>query len=270
MESPSHGSALPEVRRYLERSPVASAVVAGPAHQLVFMNAAFRGMSAGADASASIGEEIGQAIPAAARSQLRTLLDGVRGDGAMVHDVRLAMTADGAARGESAPWLCDAWPVIEDGVPADCLVVALRTARRRGHSTRQRAITERCCCRHCGNRSWPSARTRRGRAPSGWPTRAAVRHVPGAGDGARCRRDSRTAPGRRLVHRRRGPAGRVRRRLAIMHADPAKDALARSLAGHWTPITGDPIGAPLVAESRTSMIVYGETEAVLAAAAHDL
>jgi signal transduction histidine kinase len=270
MESPSQGSAPPEVRRYLERSPVASAVVAGPTHQLVFMNAAFRGMSAGADASASIGEEIGQAIPAAARSQLRTLLDGVRGDGAMVHDVRLAIAADGFARGDSAPWLCDAWPVIEDGVPADRLVVALRTARRRGRSARQRAITERLLLSALREQEL-AERADAARARAVWAADTSRRlgtsleletalgavatvALPEAGAWSIVDVDQ--------------PGGSWRR-LAIMHADPAKDALARSLAGHWRPIAGDPIGAPLVAESRTSMIVHGETEAVLAAAAHD-
>jgi signal transduction histidine kinase len=59
------------------------------------------------------------------------------------------------------------------------------------------------------------------------------------------------------------------RRLAIVHPDPPKDALARSLAGHWEPAAGDPIGAPLVAQSRTSTIVGRATQTVLAAAAHD-
>jgi signal transduction histidine kinase len=269
-DAPGAGSALPDVHRYLERSPVASAVVAGAAHQLVFTNAAFRRMCAGAGAYASIGEGIGQAIPAEARSQLHTLLDGVRDGCAMVHDVRLGATADGPARSDTATWLCDAWPVVGDSEHVDFLVVALRTARRRGRATRQRAITERLLLTALREQELAErADVARGRAV--WVADASRRlgtsleletaygaiatvALPDTGAWSIVDVDQ--------------PGGSWRR-LAIVHPDPAKEALARALAGHWRPAAAEPIGAPLVAQSRASMIVDDDTESVLAAAAHD-
>jgi signal transduction histidine kinase len=269
-EVPGARSAPADVRRYLERSPVASAIVAGVAHELVYMNAAFRRMSAGAAASASIGEGIGQAIPAQARSQLHALLDGVRGGGGMVHDAPLGVTADAPARRATATWLCDAWPVVEDSQQVDCLMVALRTARRGGRATRQRAITERLLLtalreQELAERAdvararavWVADASRRlGTSLELETAYAAIATVALPEVGAWSIVDV-------------GQPGGSWRRLAIVHPDPAKETLARSLAGHWVPAAGDPIGAPLVAQSRASMIVEQDTQVVLAAAAHD-
>jgi signal transduction histidine kinase len=262
---PGAGPALPHVRGYLEGSPVASAVVAGPTHELVFMNAAFRQMSAGTDTSAALGEQIGQATPPEARAELHALLDGVRGGGGMVHDIRLGGPAD-----QPATLLCDAWPVIEDGQQVDCLVVTLRTAYRGGRATRQRAITERLLLtalreQELAERAdvararavWVADTSRRlGTSLELEMAYSAIATVALPEVGAWCIVDV-------------GQPGGDWRRLAIVHPDPAKEALARALAGHWGPAAGDPIGAPLVAQSRVSMIVDEGTDSILSAAAHD-
>jgi signal transduction histidine kinase len=259
------GPALPYMRRYLEGSPVASAVVAGATHELVFVNAAFRRMSAGTDTSAAIGEQIGQAVPPAARSELNALLDGVRGGGGMVHDVRLGGTAD-----RPATWLCDAWPVVEDSEEVDFLMVALRTAYRGGRATRQRAITERLLLTALREQEL-AERADVARARAVWVADASRRL------GTSLELETAYAAVATVALPEMGAwsivdvgqPGGPWRRLAIVHPDPAKETLARSLAGHWVPAAGDPIGAPLVAQSRASMIVDEATESVLAVAAHD-
>jgi signal transduction histidine kinase len=269
-ELPGARSAPPDVRRYLERSPVASAIVTGVAHELVYMNAAFRRMSAGAAASATIGEGIGQAIPAQARSQLYALLDGVRGGGGMVHDAPLGVTVNAPPRKDAATWLCDAWPVVEDGQQVDCLMVALRTARRGGRATRQRAITERLLLTALREQEL-AERADVARARAVWVADASRRL------GTSLELETAYAAVATVALPEMGawsivdvdqPGGSWRR-LAIVHPDPAKETLARSLAGHWGPAAGDPFGAPLIAQSRTSIIVDQDTQVVLEAAAHD-
>jgi signal transduction histidine kinase len=265
VSGPAAGPALPYLRRYLGGSPVASAVVAGAAHELVFMNAAFRQISVGPDTSAAIGEQIGHAVPPGARSELHTLLDGVRSGRGMVHDVRLGGTAD-----QPATWLCDAWPVVEDSEQVDSLVVALRTAYRGGRATRQRAITERLLLTALREQE-VAERADVARTRAVWVADASRRL------GTSLELETAYGAVATVALPEIGawsivdvdqPGGSWRR-LAIVHPDPAKETLARALAGQWGPAAGDPIGAPLVAQSRAPTIVEETTDAVLAAAAHD-
>ncbi len=67
-----------------------------------------------------------------------------------------------------------------------------------------------------------------------------------------------------------GPtAGPTVRRLAVVHADPAKQALARELERGYPPAGEDPIGAPVVLRTRESQLVPEVTDELLVAAAHD-
>ncbi|HEX8242914.1 MAG TPA: ATP-binding protein [Longimicrobium sp.] len=57
------------------------------------------------------------------------------------------------------------------------------------------------------------------------------------------------------------------RRLAVVHPDPAKQALARRLAAGWPPEADDPLGAPVVVRTGHTEIIAHVTEEVLQAAA---
>ena len=57
------------------------------------------------------------------------------------------------------------------------------------------------------------------------------------------------------------------RRLAVVHPDPQKQALARRLAAGWPPEADDPLGAPVVVRTRQTEIIAHVTEEVLVAAA---
>jgi len=59
------------------------------------------------------------------------------------------------------------------------------------------------------------------------------------------------------------------RRLAVVHPDPSMQALARRLASGWPPEVGDPLGVPLVAQTRRAEIVEEVTDEMLVEAAHD-
>jgi len=59
------------------------------------------------------------------------------------------------------------------------------------------------------------------------------------------------------------------RRLAVVHPDPTMQGLARRLASGWPPEVGDPLGVPLVAQTRRAEIVEEVSDEMLVEAAHD-
>jgi signal transduction histidine kinase len=263
---PSHAL----VRHFLEHAPVAAAIVSGAAHGCVFTNAEFRRLSADADAYAGIGEPIADALPAGARAEVNALLDRVRRDGVAAHEVRVGYLPGGAGRRHAPAWLCDVWPAAEEGARLDYLVLTMRQAQRHDVTRmRHRALTERLLltalreqdlARRSDNAraraAFLSETSRRLGASFELATAyAAVATVALPVPGAWSIVDVDQSNG-------------MWRRLAIAHPDPAKEGLARELTGHWSPAPGDPIGVPLIAQSRESTIVAADTEVVLASAAH--
>src|SRR5690349_19734607 len=57
-------------------------------------------------------------------------------------------------------------------------------------------------------------------------------------------------------------------RLAIVHPDPAKEALVRGLERIWLPQPGDPFGVPLMMQSPHATVIADDIDVVLAASAH--
>jgi PAS domain S-box-containing protein len=57
------------------------------------------------------------------------------------------------------------------------------------------------------------------------------------------------------------------RRLAIIHPDPTKQALAEQLRDGWPPLRDDPLGVPSAIRTRQSQVVYPVTDETLVAAA---
>jgi PAS domain S-box-containing protein len=57
------------------------------------------------------------------------------------------------------------------------------------------------------------------------------------------------------------------RRLAIIHPDPTKQALAEQLLEGWPPLRDDPLGIPSAVRTRKSQIVFPVTDEMLTAAA---
>jgi signal transduction histidine kinase len=58
-------------------------------------------------------------------------------------------------------------------------------------------------------------------------------------------------------------------RLAIVHPDPAKEALVRGLERVWLPQPGDPFGVPLMMRSPHVTVIADDIDAALAASAHN-
>jgi signal transduction histidine kinase len=263
-------ASLRPLRRYLEHAPTASAVVSGAGHVLVFANAAFRRLSERAETAADVGVPIADTLPTGVHEGLSALLDRVRRDGIAAHDARLGGSTGRDGRIPRSTWCCDVWPVVEEAGRLDYLVVSIRAARR-GEPTRarQRALTERLLLTALREqeqaRRADDARERAvflaessRRLSASFEQEAAYAAVaavvlPGLGAWS-------------IVDVAQ-PNG-AWRRLAIVHPDPTRRGLIRELDGHWSPAPGDPLGAPLVAQSREATIVEGNTDAVLATAAH--
>ena len=250
---------LPLVRHFLEHAPVASAVVSGAAHGCVFTNAAFRRINANADAYAGRGDPIADALPADAHDEVNALLDRVRRDGVAAHHARIGLL-----------WLCDAWPVMGEFGRLDYLVVTLRQAQRREVTRmRHRAITERLLLTALREQD-TARRADNARARAVFLAETS-RRLGGSFELATAYAAVATValpvPGAWSIVDVDQTNG-AWRRLAIAHPDRTKEGLAGELAGHWSPAPGDPIGAPLIAQSRASTIVASDTETVLAGAAH--
>jgi len=57
------------------------------------------------------------------------------------------------------------------------------------------------------------------------------------------------------------------RRIAVLHPDEAKRVVAQALCERWRPATTDPIGVPAVMAGRAPLLLHGDPDTVLAAAA---
>src|SRR5579862_271559 len=221
-------ASLALLQRFLERAPVAAAIVSGAAHGGDFTNAEFR------------------RLPADARDEVHTLLDRIRQTGVATHHARIGLL-----------WRCDAWPVTDDVGRLDYLMATVRKAPRRAVTRkRHRAVTERLLltalyaqdlARRADNARaqavFLAETSRRLGASFELATAyAAVATVALPVTGAWSIVDVDQLDG-------------AWRRLAIAHPDPTKETLVRELDGHWSPAPGDPIGVPLIAQSRVATVV---------------
>lgn len=214
-------SFLAALERSLGHAPVAFAVTDGPTHTLRYANAPFRRLQSAGEIA--IAREVSSDERVAV---LAPLLDRAFRRGALVHDRMI---------GPTARWSCTAWPIATGPGAPEGLVVEVRDAAyiqriRAG----QRAIAERLLlgalreqdaaseARATGERSAYLASLGRDLAVSldTTATRNVVRHVRLPRPGTWCIVD--------LVE----PNGMVHR-LAVIHPDPAKHVLARSLSDRW-------------------------------------
>jgi signal transduction histidine kinase len=258
------------VRRYLEHAPVASAVVSGAAHVIVVANAAFRYLSQSAEAGAAPDVPLADTLPRGAQAGVLALLDRVRRDGIAVRNARVRAPGGRGGPRSRAAWCCDVWPVIAGAGRLDYLVVAIRASRRSDLGrVHQRTIAERLLL--TALREQDQARladTSRARAVF---LADASRRL-----GASFELDAAFAavaqvalptPGAWCVVDVVQPNGSWHR-LPIVHPDPLKARLVRELDGHWSPAPGDPLGIPLMSQSRTTTIVDADRADVLSTAAH--
>lgn len=254
---------MASLARHLAFSPVAFAVAEGPAHTLIYSNAAFHELRS-ADNIA-----IGDVKPGRERetTDLLPLFDRAFREHATIRDELLS--PPGA---DQPHWACTVWPIPATAGAPERLVVELRDASYVNAAlARQRSIAERLLL--SALREQDTARD----------ALAASRRATFLASASRELAMSLDQEGtREMVRRRTLPregtwcivdviesTGAIHR-LAVIHPDPSKQALASTLADHWDPKPGDPIGAPVVAAvgGGPPMVITHDSGDALEAAAH--
>jgi signal transduction histidine kinase len=250
---------MTSLARHLAFSPVALAVTEGPAHSIVYANAAFRALRA--SRRIAVGHVKTGAEPET--TNLLPLLDRAFRESAIIRDELLS--PPGA---EQPHWACTVWPIPASGEPAR-LVVELRDASYlQAALARQRTIAARLLLSalreqdtaqvaiDANRRATFLASASRDLAMSlnQEGTREMVRRRALPREGTWCIVDVIESTG--SLHR-----------LAVIHPDPSKQALADTLMDSWEAKPGDSIGAPVVATTGPTIITH-ESGAALEAAAH--
>ena len=230
----------PPVKAQVAFAPVAFAVTEGPGHRLRYANAAFRDLQGSGDVG--IGRAMFDAPPGV---DLTPLLERALFTADVVYDELHAPGERTAPR-----WNCTVWPVSADDSSPEGLVIEIRdVAYLDGPLARQRALAERLLL---------GAMREQDRALLEKATaRDAVEVSRRAGLLAAASRELATsldeAATRDTVSRRVLPGndtwcivdlvepdGHIQR-LAVVHPNPAKNRLARTLVGRWSANTADPL-----------------------------
>ena len=255
-------SVVKSLARHLAFSPVALAVTEGSGHVLRYANRAFQELQRSGEIAIGKAPEGGWG----AATDLTPLLDRALAGAETVRDESLAAPA-----GASQRWSCTVWPYPSDDSVPEGLVMEVRDAGYvEGALARQRAIAQRLLlgalreqdlardALAAGDRAKFLASASRDLAMSldQDATREIVRRRALPRDGAWCIVDVIESNGG--LHR-----------LAVVHPDPMKQELARTLTDDWIPTPGDPIGAPTMmgsVGSEPKVITHDSGQALIAAA----
>lgn len=255
-------SVVASLARYLALSPVAFAVTEGPAHMVRYANSAFLELLRDGEIAIGLPPGGGQGHAA----DLTPLLDRALGEAQVVREEGLAPTAGGSVR-----WMCTVWPYPSDDLVPLGLVMEIRDAGYvEGALARQRAIAEQLLLgalrEQDSTRDALAASDRAGFLATASrdlamsldqdATREIVRRRALPRDGTWCIVDVIESNG--AIHR-----------LSVVHPDPEKQELARTLTHDWTPAPGDPIGAAsIMGPGVEPMIITHESGDALITAAH--
>jgi signal transduction histidine kinase len=249
------------VGKHLAFAPVAFAVTEGPAHALLYANAVFQRLQSTGDIS--LGPRAARGPPSGA--DLTPILDRV------FRSARTERDAIVTAAGETtASWTCTVWPIPGSRDTPQKLVIEVRELELvEGAKIRQRAIAERLLlsalreqdvardAQDATTRARYLAKASRDLSMSldESATRDTVRRLTLPRPGTWCIVDVVESNG--AIHR-----------LAVVHPDPDKQALARKLEQQWPLKPEEAIGAETEPGSARPHIVTDTSGAALLLAAH--
>ena len=226
-------------RVMFQASSGAFVVTQGEAHVMAYMNLAFRNLAG--NCPIAIGMPLASACDAPA---LQPLLDRARRDG-------IGSRAEVIpARGTTASWCCNVWPLETESGHHDGTVVEIAIAEN-SRMELQRQVAERlllgalremdaaAAAREAEERAHFLAEAGRDLAASvdSGETRAKIAALRMPGPSTWCIVDVIESDGSLC-------------RLAIVHPDPALRAAARALEDRWKPRAGDRFGAPAILNRR--------------------
>ena len=251
---------IASLARHLALSPVAFAVTEGPSHSLGYANAAFHRLL---DAGEIVIEKL---LPGSAKESgsLGLILDRAFNGAETIRD-------EPVPSGSGSKWNCTVWPYPSDANLPIGLVMEVRDAGRiEGALARQRAIAERLLLAALSEQDAAREATQAGRRDAFLASASRDLSMSLDQDATRAIVRGRTLPraGTWCIVDVLESNGGLHR-LAVLHPDPAKEAIARSLTDHWSPEAGDPIGVPpvmLPAGQAPTVISHDSGDALIAAA----
>ena len=250
---------MASLARHLAFSPVAFAVTEGPAQSLVYSNAAFRELqSAHRIAIGDVG-----AGSERSTTDILPLLDRAFSERATIRDELLS-----PADAEQPHWACTVWPIPASGTTPERLVLELRDASYvHAALTRQRTIAERLLLSALREQDTARDALNASRRASFLASASRDLALSLDQEGTREMVRRRTLPreGTWCIVDIIESTGSLHR-LAVIHPDPSKQALASTLTDNWVPKPGDPIGAPVVAAAGPTIVTHESGDALEAAA----
>ena len=251
--------ASPSLERVLERVPSAFVVTRGPQHVVVSVNAAGHRLLA-TRGGPVVGRQMRELVAGPGAGALVALLDQAYRTGLVLRD-RGVQPIDAG----SAPWCCSVWPEVEAEGPVHLVAELRPTPEPDATLAMQRRITERLLLSTLRERdAATAAEASRARAEF---LAAAGHRLAGSLDPAETEREvARTAlphPGAWCVVDLIDEQGAMHR-LAVVHPDPLKQALANELDGIWVPHENEGFGAPAMVRDLRPAVIENDIEAVLA------
>jgi signal transduction histidine kinase len=254
--------ALVSLAAHLALSPVAFAITEGSDHGIGYANTAFRQMQS----SGAVVVCADRARAASEPTDICPLLDRAFHGRAVIRDELIPSTGD---RSQLA---CTIWPIPGDADTPDRLVIELRDASYiEGALARQRAIAERLLISALREQDAATAAADAARRSEFLASASKDLSMSLDQDGTRdvVRRRSLPREGTWCIVDVIESNGGLHR-LAVIHPDASKQALASTLTNEWSPLPGDTIGAASIATdwSRTPTVITHDSGEALRAAAH--
>ena len=247
------------IGRHLAFAPVAFAVTEGPTHALLYANRRFRLLQSKGEINLGPGpNEAGRA------ADLTSVLDRVFRTAETVRDEVLERSDSG-----EPAWSCTVWPVPGHREAPGKLVIEVRDANLiEGAKSRQRAIAQRLLLSALreGDSAQAAEAANLRAAFLATANRALAMSLDETATRDTVRRLALPRPGTWCIVDVIESNGAIHR-LAVVHPDPAKQALAHALENEWPAQPDDPIGAPSVLRSQEPSVVTHESGAALLAAA---
>lgn len=251
--------------RFMESVPAAFAVTRGPAHLLVYANAAFHHLTAEAG-DPILGRPLTDAFTGRDTSGLTAVLDSAFRTGLVTRDRHIEPVDERAL-----PWSCSVWPGVNRNGESEHIVIELRLATQAELTVGlQREVTERMLL---------SALRERDAADAAEASRRSADFL--AAEGRRLGESLDESATLAAMASMSLPSigdwcivdildeGNTMHRLAIVHPDPTKQGLIHELEGRWSPEPGDLFGAPEMLRGAETKVVAENVDEVLFGATRD-
>jgi signal transduction histidine kinase len=248
-----------------ERLQAAFAVTRGSGHTLIYANAAFRKLAA-PNGKVSLGGPIAGVFESRDVVGLTALLDRAYRTGVVFRNRRIEPVDEGAL-----PLICTVWPELSRNGDVEDLVIELRPATQEELSLAlQRVVAERLLISALREQDAAAAaeESRRGAAFLASESRRLAESLDEAATLVAMKRMSLPYLGDWCIVDTLDDDDTMHR-LAIVHADPAKQAILDTLDDRWQPELGDDFGLPAALRNAAPSVIAENVDVALTNAAHD-